>query len=137
VVLRLGERLAAEAGERREAERRVDPVHQHVVDTGLGLVAARAHLVVGDGRHGHVVAGEADRGHVPLVDVDEVLEDPAVGLRPVGVEGLLVLAAADVAHGADAPALDPRAGLLVLLGQPVLPHVGRFDDVVVDADDHR
>ena len=33
--LRLEERLAAEARERREAERRLDPVHLHVVDAGL------------------------------------------------------------------------------------------------------
>ena len=38
----------------------------------------------------------ADGGDVALVDVDEVLVDPAVGLRPVGVERLLVDAAADV-----------------------------------------
>ena len=50
-----------------------------------------------------------DRGDVALVDVDEVLVDPAVGLRAVGVEGLLVGAAADVAHRADAAALDLRA----------------------------
>jgi hypothetical protein len=70
----------------------------HVLDARLGLVAARAHLVVGDRRHRHVVAVEAHRGDVALVDVDEVLVDPAVGLRAVGVEGLLVLAAADVLH---------------------------------------
>ena len=86
---------------------------------------------------GHVVAVEADRGDVALVDVDEVLVDPAVGLRPVVVEGLLVGAAADVAHRADAAPLDLRAAVLVLRRQPGLPHVGRLDDVVVDADDLR
>ncbi len=80
-VLGLEERLAAEARERRERQRRLDPVDVHVVEPGLGVVAARAHLVVGDRRHRHVVTVEADRGDVALVDVDEVLVDPAVGLR--------------------------------------------------------
>ena len=70
-----------------------------------------------------------------LVDVDEVLVDPAVGLRAVGVEGLLVLPAADVLHVADAAALDLGAAVAEALGQPGLPHVRRLDDVVVDADD--
>ena len=134
-VLGLGEGLAAEAGERREAQRRLHVVHLHVLDPGLGVVATGAHLVVGDGRGGHVVAVEADRGHVALVDVDEVLVDPAVGLGAVGVEGLLVLAAAGVAHVADAAALDLGAAVAELLGQPGLPEVRRLDDVVVDADD--
>jgi hypothetical protein len=73
---------------------------------------------------------------VALVDVDEVLVHPAVGLgRGVGVEDLLVGAAADVAHAGDAPALDAGAAVAVAGGQPALPHVGRLDDVVVDADD--
>ena len=97
-VLRLEERLAAEARERREAERRLDPVHLHVVDARLRVVATGAHLVVGDRRHRHVVAVEADRGDVALVDVDEVFVDPAVGLRAALVERLLVGAAADVLH---------------------------------------
>ena len=80
-VLGLEERLAAEARERREAQRRLDPVHVHVVEAGLRVVTTGAHLVVGDRRHRHVVAVEAHRGHVALVDVDEVFVDPAVGLR--------------------------------------------------------
>ena len=87
------------------------------------------------GDSGHVVAVEPDRGDVALVDVDEVLEDPAVGLGPVGVERLLVHAAADVLDRADAPALDAGAAVAEPLGQPGLPDVRRLDDVVVDADD--
>ena len=111
LVLRLEEGLAAEARERREAQGGLDPVDLHVRDAGLGLVAAGPHLVVGDRRHRHVVAVEADRGDVALVDVDEILVDPAVGLRAVGVERLAVDAAADVLHLADAPplALGPRS----------------------------
>jgi hypothetical protein len=71
---------------------------------------------------------------VALVDVDEVLEDPAVALRAVGVEGLLVDPAADVLDRPDAPTLDAGTALAEPLGQPRLPHVRRLDDVVVDAD---
>ena len=81
LVLGLEEGLAAEAGEGREAQAGLDPVGLVVGDAGLGLVAAGSHFVVGDGGHRHVVAVEADGGHVALVDVDEVLVDPAVGLR--------------------------------------------------------
>ena len=101
----------------------------------FGLVAARPHLVVGDRRHRHVVTVEADRRDVPLVDVDEVLVDPAVGLRSALVEGLLVRAAADVLHGADAAPFDLRAAIAESFGQPRLPQVRGLDDVVVDADD--
>ena len=41
VVLALQERLPAEAGERREAQRRLDPVVVHVGEARLGFVAAR------------------------------------------------------------------------------------------------
>jgi hypothetical protein len=44
-----------------------------------------------------------------LVDVDEVLVDPAVGLGTAGVESLAVGAAAEVLHVADAAALGLRA----------------------------
>src|SRR5262249_53637813 len=77
----------------------------------------------------------ADGGHVPLVDVDEVFVDPAVRLRAVGVEGLLVRAAADVAHAADAPSFDPRRPVAVPRRQPPFPDVRWLDHVVVDADD--
>ena len=137
LVLGLEEGLAAEAGEGREAQAGLDPVGLHVGDAGLGLVAAGSHLVVGDGRHGHVVAVEADGGHVTLVDVDEVLVDPAVGLRAVGVEGLAVGPAADVLHLADAAALRLGAAVAEAGRQPGVPEVRRLDDVVVDADDLR
>ena len=107
----------------------------HVLDAGLGLVAARPHLVVRDGRRRHVVAVEPDGGDMALVDVDEVFEDPAVALGPVGIEGLLVDTAADVLDRPDAPALHSRAAVPEPLGQPRLPDVRRLDDVVVDADD--
>ena len=60
-----------------------------------------------------------DGRHVALVDVDEVLVDPAVGLGAVGVEGLPVGAAADVLHFADAAALGLRAAVTELGGSQV------------------
>src|SRR5438105_3725243 len=82
--------VAATARKRGERQRGVDPVHLHVVEAGLRVVATGAHLVIGDGRHRHVVAVEPDRRHVPLVHVDQVLVHPAVALGTVGVEGLAV-----------------------------------------------
>ena len=110
-------------------------VHEHVVDARLGLVAARAHLVVRDRRQRHVVTVEADRGDVALVREHEALEHPAVGLRRVVVEVELVGAAADVAHSRDALALDAGRPIAEPLGEPAVPHVRRLDHVVVDADD--
>src|SRR5581483_5083977 len=45
-VLVLVERLPAEARERGERERAVDPVERHVLDALVAVVATRAHLVV-------------------------------------------------------------------------------------------
>src|SRR5947209_2094417 len=75
------------------------------------------------------------RRDVAFVDVDEIAEDPAVGLWSVRVEGLLVAAAADVLHRADAAALDARATVAPTRREPGLPEVRGLDDVVVDADD--
>ena len=58
----------------------------HVVEARLRVVAARAHLVVGDRRQRHVVAVEPDRGDVALVRRDEIFVEPAcrtwAGCRP-------------------------------------------------------
>jgi hypothetical protein len=135
LVVDLGERLTAEARKGREAQRGVDPVQIHVLESRLRLVAARSHLVVRDRRHRHVVAVEADGRHVPLVDVDEVAEDPTVGLRSARVERLLVRAAPDVAHRADSTAFGARACVAPARREPRLPEVRRLHHVVVDADD--
>ena len=109
LVLALGERLAAEPGHRREAQRTLDVVDVHVREASLRLVATGAHLVVGDRRQGHLVARKPDRGDVALVRLDEVLVEPGVGLR-LGVVPLdVVVRAARVGHRADPPAFDARA----------------------------
>src|SRR5680860_596837 len=120
----LEEGLPAEAGKRGKRERRLDPIQLHVGHAGLRLVTARPHLLVGDRRHGHVVPVEADGGNVALVDVDEILVDPAVRLRAVGIEALLVGPATDVAHRPDPSSFDARAPLAESLGEPGLPEVG-------------
>ena len=137
LVLRLGERLPAEARERREAQRRLDVVDVHVLEPGLRVVATGAHLVVGDRRQRHLVAREPDRGDVALVRRDQLLVEPGVGLGLRVVPLDLVGRAALVLHLADAPALDAgRARVVgVLLRQPLLEQVGRFHHVVVDADE--
>src|SRR5439155_2434530 len=55
--------------------------------------------------------------------------------RAVRVEGLLVRAAADMAHRSDPTSLDARALLPEPGRQPCLPEVGRLHHVIVDADD--
>ena len=77
-VLGLGEGLAAEAGERREAQRRLDVVGVHVLEPGLHLVGARAHLLVGDALHGHLVAGHPHGRVHPQQRTLEVLVVPPV-----------------------------------------------------------
>ena len=78
LVLGLGEGLAAEAGEGREAQRRLNVVGVHVVEPGLDLVGARAHVLVGDALHGHLVARHADGGVDAEQRALEVLVVPPV-----------------------------------------------------------
>ena len=148
LVVGLVERLAAEARERRERQRAVDPVELEVLLALLGVPAAGPHVVVGGRRHRHgglvelrqVVVGRRrlrDRDEL-LLDVDDlVLVDPGVAPLAFGVLGHLVLRALLQTERAPALALDARPLLPVLLGQPRLPDVRRLDDVVVDADDLR
>ena len=137
LVVRLEEGLAAEPGERREAQRRLDPVELHVVDAGLRLVATRSHLVVRDRQQTHVVALEAHRGDVPLVRVHQALVEPDVARRAVVAELVLVAGAADELQAAEPVALDLRAVLRELRREPPLEQVRRLDDVVVDTHDLR
>ena len=58
LVVGFVERLAAEARERGEGERAVDPVALEVVDARVALVTAGAHLVVGERFHHHLGAVE-------------------------------------------------------------------------------
>ena len=136
VVLGLGEGLAAEAGEGREAQRRLDVVGVHVVEAGLHLVGARAHVLVGDALHGDLVARHADGGVDPQQRALQVLVVPPVDGHAFGAR-LHLERAAPVLHLGHGGAHDPRPDLGVLGGEAVLPHVGRLDHVVVDRDDHR
>ena len=106
MVVAFHERLPAEARERRERERAVDPREREVVDARLRFVAAGPHLVVGHRADEHLRAIEpADvavgRGverdrDVPLVHVDQaVLVEPVVAPRAV-VGHLLLVRRADV-----------------------------------------
>ena len=147
-VLRLVEGLATEPGERRKRKRPVDPVELEVPDAGFGVVAARAHFVVGGSgeRHHRAVElrdvavrrrRERNRDEL-LVDVDEpVLEVPGVAPVAVGIFDVRVLGAGVMHEPAPPLALDPRPPLPILRRQPRLPHMGRLHHVVVDADDPR
>src|SRR5207245_4115248 len=61
-VVGFEKRLAAEARERRERERRVRVVDVHVLEPRLRLVTAAAHLVERDGDDLHLVARKAGGG---------------------------------------------------------------------------
>ena len=148
LVLALVERLAAEAGEGRERQRAVRVVEGQVLDALVTVPAALAHLVVRDGGHGHLGAVEdefplvvlGDRGARDgdelLVDVDElVVVVPGVAPLALGVLVHVVLGPREVLERAPLLALDPGAPLPPLLREPRLPHVGRLDDMVVNADD--
>ena len=136
LVLGLGEGLAAEAGEGREAERGLNVVGVHVVEAGLHLVGARAHVLVGDALHGHLVARHAHGGVDAQQRPLEVLVVPPVDRHALGA-GLDLERPAPVLHLGHGRAHDPRPDLGVLGGEAVLPHVGRLDHVIVDRDDHR
>ena len=136
LVLGLGEGLAAEAGEGREAQRRLDVVGVHVLEPGLHLVGARAHVLVGDALHGHFFAGNPDGGVDPEQRPLELLVVPPVHRDAASARLDLERAAAELDLGHGRPH-NPRSHLEVLGGEAVLPHVGRFDHVVVDRDDHR
>ncbi len=139
LVLALEERLAAEPREGREAHRRLDPAGVHVGEACLRVVAAGAHVVVGDRRERHLLSRVPDGRDHALVRVDEVLVHPAVDLgRRVVVEVLDVDSRCRRSRCRAMPRrtiFGPRSRNFG--GQPRVPHVRRLDDVVVDADDLR
>ena len=117
LVLALGERLTAKPWKGRIARRCFHPVHVHVEEAFLGVVATGAHVVVGDRCHRHLFPGEADGCDHPFVGVDDVLVDPGVCLeRRLVVELLLVRGCASEFNGAHSPSLDTRT---------VVPEFGR------------
>ena len=134
LVLGLGEGLAAEAGEGREAQRRLEVVDVHVLEPGLDLVGARAHVLVGHAPHGHLVAGHADGGVDPQQRALQVLVVPPVGGKALraGHHGELAADEGDLPHRGTN---DPRPHVVILLRKAVHPHVGRFHHVVVYGDD--
>ena len=120
----LVEGLPAKAREGREGQRAVGVVEGQVLDPLVALEAARAHLVVGGGRHGHQGAVEdevafvvlCDRGpgdgHELLLDIDElVVVVPGVAPLAVLVLVHVVFRPREVLEGTPALALDrgPRA----------------------------
>ena len=114
LVLRLVEDLAAVAGERGEQHRGEHVALVHVGDAGRGLVAALAHVVVGDRLGRELLARLAGDGVEPGRDDLAVLVDPELGV-----------AVAD----------DARRDVAPLRGHPLLPEPGRLDEVVVDGDE--
>ena len=114
LVFELAEEPAREAGERREVERAEQAVGRHVEHALFHVVGALAQLVEA-GRVHAVFLGRPARHRVePDVGDVDVEELPRVG-----------------AVGA---VLDPGRDVLVLRGEVLLEHVGRLDDVIVDAD---
>ncbi len=117
LVVERREEAPGETGERREVERTEHAVRRHVEHALLHVVGAGPELV--EARRIHAVFLGRAPGHRVEPDV-----------RDVEVEELPTVGA--VGH-----VLDPRRDVLVLRGQVVLEQVGRFHDVIVDADkDH-
>ena len=111
------EKPAREAGERREAHRAEDSARVHVLDALVDVPAARPDLVEPLGLQAVLLLRPPGHGVQRDVGDHHVAELPGV-------------AAVRVVH-------QPRGVVDVLLGQVILEHVRRFDDVVVDADqDH-
>ncbi len=112
LVLGAGEELTAELDEGGEAHRAEDPVHVHVPDALVDVVAAGSHL--------------GERGGLDPV----LLRWPAHHGVQSHVGDLVALVRPDV----DAVVLvdDPRCPVLPLGRDPAVEHVGRLDDVIVD-----
>ena len=109
-------------------------VHVHVLEAGLDLVGARAHVLVGHAAHGHLVPGHADGRVDAQQRALQVLVVPPVGGEALraGHHGELSADEGDLPHGG---AHDPRPNIVVLLREAVHPHIGWFHHVVVDGDD--
>src|ERR1700735_4913748 len=114
LVVGAEERAPAEAGERREAERRLLAVQVHVLHPRGGVVAAGDHVLV------------ADRVQAPLLAW--LARD---GIEPDGREDLAVVV--PQVHTVDF--LDPRRLVAELSGYAVLPHARVLDEVVIDGHD--
>ena len=135
-VLGLGEGLAAEAREGREAEGRLDVVGVHVLEALFLAVGARAHVLVGDALHGDFVTGYAHGGVDSQQRALQVLVVPPVGRSALGPRLHRQLAAdeGDLPHGGPHNA---GAHVVILGRDAIRPGGGGLDDVVVDGDDHR
>jgi hypothetical protein len=117
LVLAFEEDRAAEPRERREAQHGTDAVDVHVSDAGLGVITARDHVVVADRLQPVLLRLLTGDRVEPDVRVGTVLVQPGLHRRqPVAARNLD----------------DSRAGVEVLRRQPVRPHLGMLDQVIVD-----
>ena len=113
-VARLHEQLAAEAGDRREAQRRQHAGPVHVFEPRHRVVAPGSHLAVRQRLGAELLLRLAHDRAQPRARVALAVVDPVV--EPVVVE------------------LHVRGTVAVLRRDAVDPHVGRFQHVVVDRD---
>lgn len=106
----------------------------HVGHTCDRVVAAGCDVVVGDALHRHLLGRHPGAGNHALDLVATTLEMPPGGHLVTVARGLHpgTLDQGHLPLGGD---VDARRPLDVGGGQPAGPHVCRFDDVVVDADD--
>ena len=135
LVLRLEEDLPAEPRVVRERERRLDVVHGHVVEAGLRLPAPRAHLVEGDRRRSRSRRPGSRRrrsGASPSTAGPRRTTTRPGRPRCRAPRGSVPPSSTGVPGRRHH---DVRADVAVLRGQALGPHVGRFDDVVVEAHD--
>ena len=108
-------RAAGEAAEVREAQLGPGALEVHVLDAVSDVMTSRQHVVVAAWIHAKVAR----------VLTRHRVESKVARLPPFVKPGVV---AVGELHNA-------RRDLLVLRGQPVKPHAGMFDDVVVNGDD--
>jgi len=106
------------------------------MEPGLDLVGAGPHVLVGDALHRDLVARHPDGRVHPQQRALQVLVVPPVDREALAPLFHLQRTAPELDLGHGRPH-NPRPDLGVLGREAVLPHVGRFDDVVVDRDDQR
>lgn len=109
---------AGVAAERREADLGMYTVGVHVLDPCRRVITPRGHILESDRIEVQIRLFPAGGRRDAIRDVGPALVEPHLIAR-VRALGLLD---------------HPRSGFFELVGQPILPDIGVFDDVIVDRD---
>ena len=130
------ELLAAESGVVREAELGLHSVETHVLQTRLGLPAARTHLVVGDSPQHHVFGWEAGGSDCAFDRGPMIFVAPPGHRRSVGAGSFHVRSPLELRHPTG-HVLDMGPCIAQMSGEAAGPHIRRLDDVRIEVHDPR